>query len=72
MNENEVLLTRDEAYAVCDVFSMSILDMIRNDPELDSLQWLRNAIHGYEKLCGYSGYIGVTEDDPNKKECYYQ
>lgn len=72
MNENEVLLTKDEAYAVCDVVAMSILDMIRNDPDIDSLQWLRNVIHGYEKLCKYSGYISVTEDDPNKKECYYQ
>ena len=67
MDKNDVLLTKQEAYAVCDVVAMTLFELIREDTEMDSLQWLRNVIHGYEKLCKYSGYIGVTEDDPCKE-----
>ena len=28
------------------------------------MEWLRNIIHAYEKLCKGSGYVGLTESDP--------
>lgn len=40
---------------------MQFLNYIREDTDIDSLQWLRNVVHAYEKLCEYSGYNGVTE-----------
>lgn len=40
----------------------TLIDTIRNDTDIDSIQWLRNVIHGYEKLCQYGGYVGLTED----------
>jgi len=57
----ELNLTKDEAYALADMVSTTIFDQIRNDPGVDSLQWLRNIVHAYEKLCDYSGYVGLTE-----------
>ena len=56
-------LTKDEAYAICDFISMNLIDVIRNDIDIDSMQWLRNIIRGYEKLCTFSGYVGLTEDN---------
>ena len=59
-------LTRDEAFSIAEFIDFNIIDNIRNDTDIDSIQWLRNMIHGYEKLCEYSGYCGVTEDAPGK------
>lgn len=54
-------LTKDEAYAIANHIDFTLIDTIRNDTDIDSLQWIRNMIHGYEKLCEYSGYVGLTE-----------
>lgn len=54
-------LTKDEAYSLAEFIDMQLLTYIRADTDIDSLQWLRNVIHSYEKLCDYSGYNGVTE-----------
>jgi hypothetical protein len=40
---------------------------IRNDPEWDSFQALRNLVHGYEKCCTISGYVGGTDDSHMEK-----
>lgn len=69
MPNNNNLIEKDEAYAICDVVAMTLYDLIRSDPDMDSLQWLRNVIHGYEKLCAYSGYIGITEDPIKETGC---
>lgn len=55
-------LTKDEAYAIANHIDFTLIDTIRNDTDIDSVQWLRNIVHGYEKLCEYSGYVGLTED----------
>lgn len=60
------LITKDEAYSICNLIDVGLYDYIRNDPECDSVQWLRNIVHGYEKLCAYSGYVGLTDDDPKE------
>ena len=54
-------LTKDEAYAIANHIDMTLIDSIRADDEVDSMEWLRNVVHGYEKLCLMSGYVGLTE-----------
>lgn len=58
MNE----LTIDEASSIAEFIDMNLILTIRNDEDIDSIGWLRNIIHGYEKLCEYSGYVGTTEE----------
>lgn len=60
-------LTKDEAFAIAEFIDMNIFDAIRTDTDWDSFQNLRNLIHGYEKCCALSGYVGLTDDD-HKKE----
>ena len=55
-------LTKDEAYALAEIISMNLFDIIRNDVDIDSMEWLLNITRAYEKLCKYSGYVGLTED----------
>lgn len=59
---NNIQLTKDEAYAIANHIDFTLIQTIRDDTDIDSLQWLKNMIHGYEKLCDYSGYQGLTED----------
>ena len=54
-------LTKGEAYSLADLIDMNLIDYIRNDTDVDSMEWLRNVVHAYEKLCKYSGYKGLTE-----------
>ena len=56
-------LTKDEAYAIAEFIDCYLFDRIRNDPDADSLQWLINVVHAYEKLCAYSGFVGLTESE---------
>lgn len=56
-------LTKDEAYAVCDMIDTSLIDMIRNDTDIDSIKWLASIIHAFEKLSAFSGYVGLTYPD---------
>lgn len=55
------MLTKDEAYEVAEFIDTYVFDAIRNDPNWDSFQALRNLIHAYEKCCEISGYVGVTD-----------
>lgn len=45
---------------VCDGCNIYTLEQI--------MEWLSNIIHAYEKLCKYSGYVGVTDEEPTKEE----
>ncbi len=56
-------LTPNEAYAVANLIDMTLINSIRDDTDIDSMTWLRNVIHAYEKLCQYSGYVGLTEHE---------
>ena len=58
MNE----LTKAEASAVASYIDLTLFPTIRDNPDIDNVQWLRNLIHGYEKLCAYSGFVGATEN----------
>ena len=59
----ECTLTKDEAYAVADFIDGNLYDCIRNDTDIDSMRWLRNVLHAYEKMCVASGYVGATESE---------
>lgn len=61
----ELNLTKNEAFAIADHIDATLIQLIRDDTEIDSMMWLRNMIHGYEKLCEYSGYKGMTEIEPD-------
>lgn len=59
----ECSLTKDEAFAVADFIDSNLFECIRNDTDIDSVQWLRNVLHAYEKMCVASGYVGTTESE---------
>lgn len=61
-----IVLTEDEAYSVAEFIDMCLFDYMRNDTDVDSLQWLRNIIHAYEKLFRYGGYTGLTENEDDE------
>ena len=61
LNMIDAALTKDEAHAVAEFIDINLISSIRNDIDIDSMLWLRNIVHAYEKLCEYSGYIGTTE-----------
>ena len=54
-------LNKDESYAVAEFIDCNLLDYIRSDTDIDSMEWLRNILHAYEKMCKTSGYVGLTE-----------
>lgn len=58
-----VELTKGEAHAIAEIIDKAIFREIRLDEEIDSMQWLKAIIHGYEKLCKISGYVGLTESE---------
>lgn len=43
-------LTRAEAAAVAQMIEFNLFDSIRNDTEIDNLQWLAAMVHAWEKL----------------------
>ena len=55
-------LTKDEACAVADLIDCALYERIRNDTDIDSMEWLINVVHAYEKLCRFSGYVGLTDN----------
>ena len=59
--KSKLELTKDEAYSVASHIDATLIQTIRDDVDIDNMMWLRNMIHGYEKLCQYSGYVGLTE-----------
>ena len=68
---DELKLTKAEAMAVANHIDSTLFQAIRDDTDIDSMTWLRNIVRAYEKLCAYSGYVGVTEsaeDAPGKEE----
>lgn len=54
-------LTKYEAYSLAKFVDMHLINCIRAEPDIDSLGWLKNMIHAYEKLCEYGGYKGLSE-----------
>lgn len=44
-----VILTQDEAVSLADFLEIHLIDDIRNDTDIDSLEWLANMISIYKK-----------------------
>ena len=44
-----VILTQDEAISLADFLEIHLIDDIRNDTDIDSLEWLANMISIYKK-----------------------
>ena len=42
-------ITKDEAESLVDFIEMNIFDIIRNDPDIDSIEWLENIMAIYKK-----------------------
>lgn len=61
-------LTKNEAFAIAEFIDMNIFQVIRNDEDWDSFQNLRNLIHGYEKCCKLSGYVGLSDERGKQDE----
>ena len=59
-------LTKNEAYAIAEFIDTYLFDAIRLDTDWDSIYNLRSLIHGYEKCCEISGYVGVTDQEEEK------
>ena len=60
-------LTKKEAYAIAEFIDAHIFEAIRSDTDWDSFQNLRNLIHGYEKCCDISGFVGLTDTRGEEK-----
>ena len=45
----EITLTKDEAISLADFLEIHLIDDIRNDTDIDSLEWLANMISIYKK-----------------------
>ena len=58
----ELDLTKDEAYVAAEFIDMTLINEIRRAEDIDSMRWLRNIVHAYEKLKKFSGYKGLTEE----------
>lgn len=56
-----VPLTKGEAAAIANFIDVNLIQTIK-DADFVTMLFLRNIIHGYEKLCAYSGFVGATEN----------
>ena len=48
-------ITKDEAESLMDFIEINIFDIIRNDPDIDSIEWLKNIMAVYQKCKGGIG-----------------
>lgn len=62
-----VELTEGEAYALAEIISMNLFDIIRNDTDIDSMEWLNNVLSAYKKMRECSGYVDLTDGNDDDK-----
>ena len=65
---SELKLTKGEAYAVAAFIDMNLIQVIRNDTDIDSMLWLRNIVKAYEKLAKYGDYDAGYADEEKEDE----
>lgn len=41
-------LTKDQCESMVDLIELNLLDIIRNDTEIDNIQWLVNVVDAYK------------------------
>lgn len=61
MKTKTVELTEGEAYALAEIIDKNLFDIIRNDMDIDSMEWLSNVLSAYKKMRECSGYVGLTD-----------
>ena len=61
-------LSKKEAHAVAEFIDCNLLDYIRSDTDIDSMEWLRHIVHAYEKMCKASGFVGLTEHSEDEDD----
>lgn len=57
-----VPLTKGEAAAIANFIDVNLIQTIK-DADFVTMLFLKNIIHGYEKLCECGGYTGITEEE---------
>lgn len=62
LREMNVDITKDEAYSIAEFIDNNLISYIKEDPDLDSMEWLINVVTAYQRLCLYSGYKGTTDE----------
>ena len=58
MSKN-ITITPSEAVSLADFIQLNLIDVIRNDVEIDSIEWIYNLINVYKKC---SGDIPCTDE----------
>ena len=58
MSKN-IIITPSEAVSLADFIQLNLIDVIRNDVEIDSIEWIYNSINVYKKC---SGDIPCTDE----------
>lgn len=61
MNKSEPLLSKSEASNLAEFIEINLLDIIRNNDDIDNIGWLRSMLSAYDKLKEYSGYVGIYD-----------
>ena len=58
MSKN-IIITPSEAVSLSDFIQLNLIDVIRNDVEIDSIEWIYNLINVYKKC---NGDISCTDE----------
>ena len=56
-------LTENEAENVAEFIEIRLFEEIRDNVDIDNINWLVSMIHAYEKLKEFSGYVGLYDND---------
>ena len=55
-------ITKDEARIMAEFIDTYLFQMIRDDPDIDNMTWLRIVFRVFDKMCTISGYQGMTDE----------
>lgn len=57
-----VNITSSEATSLRDFIEFNLIDVIRNDEDIDSLLWIHNILNVYRKCGGFDEYSDYKEE----------
>lgn len=61
--DEDLILTQQEAFTLAEILDMNLFQIIRNDPDIDNIDWLLNAASAYNKLRKRGNYSEGISDD---------
>ena len=64
--DEDLILTQQEAFTLAEILDMNLFQIIRNDPDIDNIDWLLNVVSAYNKL-RKRGKYGVDVNDPIRR-----